>query len=1193
MLEEDGFEQEPSRSDGRVKFSNESTSRTRRNDNSSMFLGGGDHTNASMYDHTSITGSVSEDGNEDEIRNIKRTINQETKAVQRLRVVVLLVMLALAGAVTTATYIFLSDQEEDDFKSSFELYASTIIESSGFSASGIRSSANDFSDYMSSSAAVMNSDWPFVTFPDFERRANSLRELTGAVGVVLLPIVQEYQEFPWSAYTQNNTGWIGTPQEVPGRYVPRIFTIGQEGEFSFGGPTPFKPVWQMNPLPVRPVVNYNMATINGFGYNPQLLEELKEVVTSDIMPNRIFTSVFPNFLTEDSPDEPHSMLVVPVFETVDGKPTEKLVAEIHVFLRWNIYFSNLLPDNVRGINVVLRNTLNTTVTWNLEGKKATYEGSGDLHDPTFDSYCVSTDFEFVRNRELALEAGATLYTVEICPTSELEDEYKTALPVIITTIVGCVFLIMIGAFVAYDEFQRRRNVKVVYNAARSNELLTSVFPKSIRDRLLPTAEETGKANRRGSAQNGTTGNFANFFMNPNKGKLQNFLDGENSTNTDDEEVAESIVDKPIADLFLDTTVMFADIAGFTAWSSVREPSQVFTLLEKVFSSIDQLAKRRRGVFKVETVGDCYVAVSGLPEPRKDHALVMARFSRDILFMVQDLVKKLELSLGPDTGDLGVRIGLHSGAVTAGVLRGDRARFQLFGDTVNTASRIESSGARNRVHVSKETADLLKKSGKGHWLRRRKEMVDAKGKGLLETFWLDCRDSLPATAPPSDRADSKQLIDESESDMWGDAEVGDSNNKIERLIDWQVDVFTRQLKQVVAHRNAITKARGASSEDVRAFTVDSAVRDRDGTCFDEVKEIIELPEFDPEADQFQEDPEKINLGKEVTEQLRSYISAISLMYRKPNGFHNFEHACHVTMSVTKLLSRIVAPSQMAHVGEDGVGERTLHDHTYGITSDPLTHFSLVFSALIHDVDHTGVPNATLIEENAALAQAYSNKSVAEQNSIDLAWGLLQQEQFASLRECIYASKSEHEHFRQLVVQAVLATDIVDKELKGLRNGRWEKAFSEEANPESPKDAINRKATIVIEHLIQASDVAHTMQHWHVYLKWNRNFFFECYQAYLDGRAKTDPSLGWYKGEIGFFDFYIIPLAKKLKKCGVFGVSSDEYLNYALTNRQEWENRGQEVVEEMKRAVLSQTNALVKETQEGPLARAAEHNAFTSI
>jgi hypothetical protein len=102
--------------------------------------------------------------------------------------------------------------------------------------------------------------------------------------------------------------------------------------------------------------------------------------------------------------------------------------------------------------------------------------------------------------------------------------------------------------------------------------------------------------------------------------------------------------------------------------------------------------------------------------------------------------------------------------------------------------------------------------------------------------------------------------------------------------------------------------------------------------------------------------------------------------------------------------------------------------------------------------------------------------------------------------------------------------------------------------------------VIEHLIQASDVSHTMQHWHVYLKWNERLFHEMYKAYLEGHAEEDPSETWYQGEIGFYDFYIIPLAKKLKDCGVFGVASDEYLDYATANRTEWEIKGKQVVRE---------------------------------
>ena len=138
--------------------------------------------------------------------------------------------------------------------------------------------------------------------------------------------------------------------------------------------------------------------------------------------------------------------------------------------------------------------------------------------------------------------------------------------------------------------------------------------------------------------------------------------------------------------------------------------------------------------------------------------------------------------------------------------------------------------------------------------------------------------------------------------------------------------------------------------------------------------------------------------------------------------------------------------------------------------------------MHDVDHTGVPNSQLVKEKSDLAITYKNKSVAEQNSVDLAWDMLMEPAYIDLRRCIYSTQDELDRFRQLVVNSVMATDIVDKELGALRKLRWTKAFADNSTGDETVEDINRKATIVIEHLIQASDVAHTMQHWHVYLKW---------------------------------------------------------------------------------------------------------------
>merc|ERR1712241_1110717 len=228
--------------------------------------------------------------------------------------------------------------------------------------------------------------------------------------------------------------------------------------------------------------------------------------------------------------------------------------------------------------------------------------------------------------------------------------------------------------------------------------------------------------------------------------------------------------------------------------------------------------------------------------------------------------------------------------------------------------------------------------------------------------------------------------------------------------------------------------------------------------------------------------------------------------------------------------------------------------------------------IHDVDHQGVSNFQLAKEKDMIALAYNNKSVLEQHSLDLAWSLLTESNFTDLRNCIYETQEEYNRFRQLTVNCVMATDIFDKEMKNFREIRWEKAFkpnNEEKNSTQSQNKVywNRKATITIEFIIQASDVAHTMQHWHVYQRWNKCLFTEMYTAYKNGRSDKDPALGWYEGELWFFDNYIIPLAKKLQECEVFGVSCDEFLDFATENRKEWSVKGRDIVEKMLKDVTS--------------------------
>jgi hypothetical protein len=298
----------------------------------------------------------------------------------------------------------------------------------------------------------------------------------------------------------------------------------------------------------------------------------------------------------------------------------------------------------------------------------------------------------------------------------------------------------------------------------------------------------------------------------------------------------------------------------------------------------------------------------------------------------------------------------------------------------------------------------------------------------------------------------------------DSKHTESPEQIQRLIDWNADVLLKLLEQIVAKREAAGKAGWDDEPELEAKE----------TIFDEVVEVIDLPRFDGHTGK-----KSIDVAPQVAQQLKDFVAAIGSAYRR-NAFHCLQHASHVTMAVTKLISRIEVLDFYAENQEvDDAPEVSeliaahLHNHTYGITSDPLTQFAVVLSALIHAVDHRGISNEDLAKEEPDVVAQYKGKSITEQRSLDKAWKKLMEPQFENLRRCIYADKAEKQRFRQVVVNSVLATDIDDEELQALRMSRWENTFRPNS-VDSSEESINRKATIVIECLMQSSDVFHTMQ-----------------------------------------------------------------------------------------------------------------------
>lgn len=212
----------------------------------------------------------------------------------------------------------------------------------------------------------------------------------------------------------------------------------------------------------------------------------------------------------------------------------------------------------------------------------------------------------------------------------------------------------------------------------------------------------------------------------------------------------------------------------------------------------------------------------------------------------------------------------------------------------------------------------------------------------------------------------------------------------------------------------------------------------------------------------------------------------------------------------------------------------------------------------------------MKENLTLAAAYKDRCVAEQNSFDLCWNLLMHKDYEKLRETICQTNDELQVFRQVMINAVLATDLSDPDLNSLRKERWEKAFGGEAANTQGADiaiasATNRKATVVIELLSQAATMAYTMQHWHVYRKWSQRLFLEQHAAYSAGRCDTNPAETWYQSQLNLLDEIAMPVAQRLKDSNVLGLSGDECLRYATQNRKQWESMGMSVTEEFKELV----------------------------
>ncbi|HSD61048.1 MAG TPA: adenylate/guanylate cyclase domain-containing protein [Burkholderiales bacterium] len=185
-------------------------------------------------------------------------------------------------------------------------------------------------------------------------------------------------------------------------------------------------------------------------------------------------------------------------------------------------------------------------------------------------------------------------------------------------------------------------------------------------------------------------------------------------------------EKTIADIFPEATVLFADIAGFTQLSARMTPHALVTVLNRIFSAFDRLCQSY-GVEKIKTIGDAIMVAAGLPSPRPDHVSITAAFALDLMAIAGTIATREERHIK-------LRIGVHAGPVIAGVIGTNRFSYDLWGDTVNIASRMESQGVPGRIQVSEVVYQRLK----DEFVFEPRGTLQIRGIGELQTYFLVAR-----------------------------------------------------------------------------------------------------------------------------------------------------------------------------------------------------------------------------------------------------------------------------------------------------------------------------------------------------------------------------------------------------------------------------------------------------------------------
>ena len=533
---------------------------------------------------------------------------QQTTHLRRFRFFFTLAILVIALGLASGIYALTKRQEKDAFKSAFDdraqKIADTIHVRVGEKVAALQSFSFDITSFVNFNN---NLNWPYVTIPDFDIKAASVRSLAQSVSLMLYSRVDQSDLSAWGDYASKNSEWVteglifqNTNGQAPGTTPGNTATLSPENSTGFGnssryvsyidsagnrvpvsGSGLFYPAWQISPVTTS-LINLDLHSSKFFAVGIDAVEQTNEafVGTSEMGSalDGTLAAFRDSWETSNSPfyqaHGPVNMLFFPVFSGLNA--SRDSVGQIVSVAFWQSFMDQVLPPGQGGLYSVVSNLCAETYTYVIHGDTVRYMGPGDLHNPDYNNMQVSQqvfDLAAIAETKRGIPLNDVCnYTVTLYPTSDLESQFVTATPWLFFGLVLAIFILTTIIIYLYD-WKVEKNYQETYRKAKqASAIVSSIFPAAVRKRLY---EDDANAKMKG---HGGFKQAVPLAVDSQKTRLKGFLSedtpapGSNGRGSAGEELADAAgknLDKAIADLFPNTTILFADIVGFTPWSSQR------------------------------------------------------------------------------------------------------------------------------------------------------------------------------------------------------------------------------------------------------------------------------------------------------------------------------------------------------------------------------------------------------------------------------------------------------------------------------------------------------------------------------------------------------------------------------------------------------------------------------------------------